>query len=70
MTAEERAQLEKIAADTEDPLLAIALQLVLRGAELPAPVVQRLLNACSALLDGYDAMKRKFSANTKQIRKP
>ena len=58
MLDSEREQIEKLASETDDPLLANALLLVLRGATLPAPVVQRLLNACSALLDGYDVLRR------------
>lgn len=56
----ERKQLEKMASETDDPLLESALLLVLRGSTLPAPVIQRVLNGCASLLDGYDAMKRRF----------
>lgn len=58
MLDSERAILEKLHVDTEDPLLSIAISLVLRGASLPAPVVQCILNGCAALLDAHDAAKR------------
>lgn len=55
---EDRAKLEEIAATTSDRLLSNALVLILRGAYLPQPVVQRLLNAGAALLDAHDAAMR------------
>ena len=60
MTPSERAMLEKLAAETDDPLLSNAILLLLRGATLPTPVVQRILNGCAALLDGYDALRREI----------
>lgn len=63
MLDSEREQIEQLAADTEDQLLANALLLVLRGATLPAPVVQCILNGCAALLDAHDAAKRVLGRN-------
>lgn len=57
----EREQLERLANDTDDPLLANAIHLILRGSFLPAPVVQCMLNGCAALLDAHDAAKRVLS---------
>jgi hypothetical protein len=54
-----------LASETEDPLLSLAILLILRGATLPAPVIQTVLNGCSAMLDGYDVMKRKFTNGAK-----
>jgi len=69
MLVSEREQIEKLAAETDDPLLANALLLVLRGATLPAPVVQCILNGCAALLDAHDVAKRMLGGNlAKQIR--
>jgi hypothetical protein len=56
--AEDRDKLTNIAHHTSDPLLSNALLLILRGADLPKPVAQRLLNAGAAMLDAHDAAKK------------
>lgn len=64
MTDEERKILGDLANDTEDVLLASAIHLLLRGATLPAPVVQCILNGCAALLDAHDVAKRVLKRKT------
>jgi hypothetical protein len=60
MLDSEREILEQLAAKTDDPLLGLTLTLVLRGASLPAPVIQCFLNGCAAMLDAHDVAKRVF----------
>jgi hypothetical protein len=56
----EREQLQELAANTADPLLANAILLILRGESLPPPVASRLLNACASLLDAHDYAAKLF----------
>lgn len=58
MLDSERAQLMKLAAETDDPMLSNAILLILRGSALPQPVVQRLLNAGAMMLDAHDVAKK------------